>query len=136
MLKVCRALQQLSSNPCLPRRDLYLRTALQRPDPPLSADEVIACLRRRWKATYDIQLVVRRRRLYLQVMWAYLEQQSFPMNEPTYYKHLSEVLAVVNRLGLGSEVRSWLETTNSRPRLGKALSLQLQADEGLEEFLV
>ena len=109
---------------------------MQRPDLPLSADEVITCLRRRWKATYDIQLVVRRRRLYLQVMWAYLEQQSFPMNELTYYKHLSEVLAVVNRLGLSSEVRSWLETTNSRPRLGKALSLQLQADEGLEEFLV
>lgn len=113
-----------------------LKTALQKPDHPLSADEVIACLRRRWKATYDVQLVVRRRRLYLQVMWAYLEQQSFPMDELAYHSHLSEVLAVVNHLGLGGEVRSWLETTDNRPRLGKALSLQLQADERLEEFLV
>ena len=40
------------------------------PEPPLSGDEVIACLRQRWRATYDLQLVVRRRRLYLQVMWA------------------------------------------------------------------
>ena len=47
------------------------------PEPPLSVDEVMACLRQRWRATYDLQLVVRRRRLYLQVMWAYLEQQSF-----------------------------------------------------------
>ena len=38
------------------------------PEPPLSVDEVIACLRQRWRATYDLQLVVRRRRLYLHVM--------------------------------------------------------------------
>ena len=38
------------------------------PEPPLSVDEVMACLRQRWRATYDLQLVVRRRRLYLQVM--------------------------------------------------------------------
>ena len=56
------------------------------PKPPLSVDEVMACLRQRWRATYDLQLVVRRRRLYLQVMWAYLEQQSFPM-DPVSYTH-------------------------------------------------
>lgn len=47
-------------------------------DGPLRVEELISCLRQRWKATYDLQLVVRRQRLYLQVMWAYLEQQSFP----------------------------------------------------------
>ena len=70
------------------------------PEPPLSVDEVMACLRQRWRATYDLQLVVRRRRLYLQVMWAYLEQQSFPMDLEAYRQHLGEVLDVVNRLGL------------------------------------
>ena len=111
------------------------------PEPPLSVDEVMACLRQRWRATYDLQLVVRRQRLYLQVMWAYLEQQSFPMDENTYREHLAEVLDVVNRLGLATDVRQWLDSTRDKPRLGKALSLQLQAQGPeaqtlLREFLV
>ena len=111
------------------------------PQPPLTVDEVIGCLRQRWRATYDLQLVVRRRRLYLQVMWAYLEQQSFPMDLTTYREHIGEVLDVVNRLGLAGEVREWLASTRDKPRLGKALSLQLEAmgpeaDSLLREFLV
>ena len=108
---------------------------------PLSVEEVISCLRQRWRATYDLQLVVRRDRLYLQVMWAYLEQQSFPMDESTYREHIADVLDVVNRLGLAAEVRDWLATTRDKPRLGKALSLHLNArgdaaDSLLKEFLV
>ncbi|MED5383283.1 MAG: DUF3067 family protein [Cyanobacteriota bacterium] len=113
----------------------------ERPSEPLSVEELIGCLRQRWRATYDLQLVVRRQRLYLQVMWAYLEQQSFPMDEVTYRAHIAEVLDVVNRLGLAAEVRRWITTTRDKPRLGKALSLQLQAEGPaaqslLREFLV
>ncbi|WP_186494721.1 DUF3067 family protein [Synechococcus sp. A15-62] len=111
------------------------------PEPPLSIDEVMACLRQRWRATYDLQLVVRRRRLYLQVMWAYLEQQSFPMDLEAYRQHLGEVLDVVNRLGLAGEVRQWMGSTRDKPRLGKALSLPLEAtgpeaETLIKEFLV
>ena len=118
-----------------------LEIASLTPEPPLDVDEVIGCLRQRWRATYDLQLVVRRQRLYLQVMWAFLEQQSFPMDESAYREHLAEVLDVVNRLGLASEVRCWLQETRDKPRLGKALSLQLeaqgpQAESLLREFLV
>ena len=103
---------------------------------PLGVEEVICCLRDRWKVTYDIQLVVKRKRLYLQVMWAYLEQQSFPMDERTYKLHLSEVLDVVNRLGLAEVVREWLACTTERPRLGRAVNLPLKADYRLDEFVV
>ena len=108
---------------------------------PLKVEEVIGCLRQRWRATYDLQLVVRRQRLYIHVMWAYLEQQSFPMDEITYREHVANVLNVVNRLGLADEVRKWLNTTRDRPRLGKALSLQLQGvspetESLLKEFLI
>ena len=44
---------------------------------PLVVEEVIACLRTRWQASYDMQLVVRRKRLYLQVMWAGTGHNSF-----------------------------------------------------------
>ena len=118
-----------------------LELSTETPSDPLGVEELIGCLRQRWRATYDLQLVVRRQRLYLQVMWAYLEQQSFPMDEVTYREHLAEVLDVVNRLGLAAEVRQWITTTRDKPRLGKALSLQLRAEGPaaenlLREFLV
>ncbi|WP_415409740.1 DUF3067 family protein [Synechococcus sp. A10-1-5-9] len=106
------------------------------PAAPLSAEEVIALFRSRWQASYDMQIVTRRHRLYVQVMWAYLEQQSFPLTEDAYRQHLSEVLEVVNRLGEAGAVRDWLQTTKDRPRLGKALSLQLPGEGRLEEFLL
>ena len=103
---------------------------------PLTVDEVIGCLQLRWQASYDLQLVVRRKRLYLQVMWAYLEQQSFPLDEAAYREHIAQVIDVVNRLAQADVVRDWLTTTRDRPRLGKALSLPLQGAERLEEFLL
>ncbi|MEB3159680.1 MAG: DUF3067 family protein [Synechococcus sp.] len=103
---------------------------------PLTVDEVISCLQQRWQASYDLQLVVRRGRLYLQVMWAYLEQQSFPLDESAYREHMAQVIDVVNRLAQADVVRAWLSSTRDRPRLGKALSLPLEGAEGLEEFLI
>ena len=103
---------------------------------PLAVDEVIDCLRFRWEVTYELRLVVRRNCLYLQVMWGYLEQQSFPLDERTYRNNLGELLEVVNRLGLASQVRDWLFSTPKKPRIGRALSLKLQADGLLEEFVV
>ena len=103
---------------------------------PLNVNEVVELLQDRWQASYDMQLVVRRKRMYLQVMWAYLEQQSFPLNEEEYRTHIAQVIDVVNRLGQAEIVRSWLRNTKDRPRLGKALSLLLQGEGRLEEFLV
>ena len=111
------------------------------PDPapgaPLSAEELLAVLRGRWQASYDLQLIVRRGRLYLQVMWGYLEQQSFPMSAEAYGTHLEELVATLNGLGVAAQVREWLRTTRDRPRLGRALSLPLELPEGRSsEFLI
>ena len=91
---------------------------------PLGVSEVIDCIRSRWKATYDLQLVFRREQLYLQIMWGYLEQKSFKMNETEYRDHIGEILDIINRLNLASQVRFWLQNTKDKPRLGKALSLK------------
>jgi hypothetical protein len=106
-------------------------------DQPLCAEEVLALLRRRWQASYDLQLVQRRGRLYLQVMWAYLEQQSFPLTAQAYAEALEELVGTLNGLGVAAQVRDWLETTRDRPRLGKALSLPLELPPGrASEFLL
>lgn len=106
-------------------------------DAPLSAAEVIALLQRRWQASYDLQLVRRRGRVYLQVMWAYLEQQSFPLSKADYDTHIGELVLLLNSLGVAGTVRTWLEQCPDRPRLGKALSLALELPEGrASEFLL
>ena len=51
---------------------------------PLVVEEVMDCLRRRWGVTYDLKLLVKGKRVYLQMMWRFLEQKSFPMDEETY----------------------------------------------------
>ncbi len=106
-------------------------------DAPLSAEEVLAVLRGRWQASYDLQLIVRRGRLYLQVMWGYLEQQSFPMTAEAYAIHVEGLVETLNGLGVAEQVRQWLRSTRDRPRLGRALSLPLELPAGRSsEFLL
>ena len=109
------------------------------PEPalPLSAQEVLDLLQTRWQASYDLQLVQRRGRLYLQVMWAYLEQQSFPLTEEGYRSKLEELVGLLNGLGVADQVRSWLATTSDKPRQGKAMGLALEIPAGrASEFLL
>ena len=58
---------------------------------PLSGAELMGLLRSRWRASYDLQVVQRRGRLYLQVMWGFLEQQSFPLTADGYADKLEQV---------------------------------------------
>jgi len=106
-------------------------------DAPLRSAEVLEILRQRWQASYDLQLIVRRGRLYLQVMWGYLEQQSFPMTAEQYGAQLDELVANLNGLGVAQQVRHWLLNTTDKPRLGKAMSMALDLPEGrASEFLL
>jgi hypothetical protein len=107
------------------------------PAAPLTAAEVLALLRQRWRASYDLQLVQRSRRLYLQVMWAYLEQQSFPLSAEAYNAKLEQLVALLNELGVADQVRNWLTTTSEKPRLGKAMGLALTLPpDRASEFLL
>ena len=104
---------------------------------PLTADELLALLQARWRASYDLQLVQRRGRMYLQVMWAYLEQQSFPLTPEQYGERLEQLAGALNDLGVAEPVRQWLATTTDKPRLGKALTLPLEVpSQRLSEFLL
>ena len=86
---------------------------------PLRREELVALLRERWQATYDMQLVQRRGRLYLHVMWGYLEQQSFPLTPQAYEEHLEELVGSLNGLGVAAQVRHWLQTTTDKPRFSR-----------------
>ena len=108
----------------------------RKPSQPLGVEEVMRFLQKRWGVTYELKLLVKGKSLFLQMMWGFLEQQSFPWSEEKYREELAKIIDVINRLDQASEVRVWLLRQESKPRLGRALSLPLRADEGLEEFLL
>ena len=103
---------------------------------PLEVDEVVGCLRRRWGVTYDLRLLIKRDRLYLQMMWGFLEQQSFPIDEETFKENLNRTLEIINRAGQSNFVRKWLENVQAKPRLGKAITLTLPMDQRMDEFVL
>ena len=103
---------------------------------PLEIDEIIYYLTNRWGRKYDFRLFTRNRFLYLQMMWKYLEQESFYMSELEYKNSLAEKIEILNRGGYADQVREWLRTVNSKPRLGRAVSLQLEINEKMKEFLI
>ena len=103
---------------------------------PLEAEEVMECLRRRWGVTYDLRLLIKRDQIYLQMMWGFLEQQSFPIDEQTFRENLNRTLEIINRIGQSDFVRHWLENVQAKPRLGKAITLPLPIDPRLDEFVL
>ena len=103
---------------------------------PLEVDEVVECLRRRWGVTYDLKLLIKRDRIYLQMMWGFLEQQSFPLDEETFRANLNRTLEIINRAGQSDFVRNWLENVHAKPRLGRAITLPLPMDQRMDEFVL
>ena len=103
---------------------------------PLEVEEVMECLRRRWGVTYDLRLLIKRDRIYLQMMWGFLEQQSFPMDEKIFKENLNRTLEIINRSGQSNFVRNWLENVQAKPRLGKAITLAFPMDQRMDEFVL
>ena len=102
---------------------------------PLQVDEVIHYLTHRWEKKYDFRLFRRGKFVYFQMMWGFLEQESFPLSEDEYKKSIAEKIEILNRCGYSEEVREWLKKVNAKPRLGRAVSLQLDLNEKMKEFL-
>ena len=103
---------------------------------PLVVDEIIHYLIYRWGKKYDFRLFKRGKYLYLQMRWGFLGQESFPLNEEEYKKSLADKIEILNRCGYSEEVRVWIKNVKARPRLGRAVSLQLNINEKMKEFLI
>ncbi len=103
---------------------------------PLTLDEMINFLQKRWGYTYELRILSKGKALYLQIMWGCLEQQSFPLSETEYKERIIKVIEIINRLDQASQVRVWLLNVQGKPRLGKVLSLPLKVDERSKEFVL
>jgi hypothetical protein len=90
----------------------------------------------KWGYSYDVQMKKTPTKIYLQVMWKYQEQASFPLSEADYLAHLDTVGAYLAAMGSVDRVREFIEKTTERPRLGKAVSMLLDLGDRASEWLL
>jgi Domain of unknown function (DUF3067) len=90
----------------------------------------------KWGYSYDVQLKKTPNKIYLQVMWKYLEQASFPLSEADYLAHLDNIGSYLAAMGSVEQVQKFIEKTTERPRLGKAVSLLLDLGDRASEWLL
>ncbi len=90
----------------------------------------------KWGKSYDVQIRRIQGQVFVQIMWRYLEQASFPMGEEEYLAHLETIAQYLTGMGGASQVKAYLEQTSDRPRQGKAVSIPLNLGSRASEWLV
>jgi len=88
----------------------------------------------KWGHSYDLQLRRIQGRIWIQVMWRYLEQRSFPLSETEYLDHLDTLATHLSALGAIAQVQDFILTTKAKPRLGKAVGFPLELNLGLRSL--
>jgi Domain of unknown function (DUF3067) len=90
----------------------------------------------KWGYSYDVQMKKTPTKIYLQVMWKYQEQVSFPLSEADYLAHLDTVGSYLVAMGTVEQIQKFIEKTTERPRLGKAVSILLDLGDRASEWLL
>lgn len=102
----------------------------------MTGEELHQLLLTKWGRSYDIQLRRIQGKIFVQVMWKYLEQASFPMTEEEYSNHLSTIANYIDAWGGTAQVQTYITQTSDRPRLGKAVSIPIDLGERASEWLL
>ena len=90
----------------------------------------------KWGYSYDVQLRKTPTKIYLQVMWKYQEQASFPLSEADYLAHLDTISSYLVAMGSIEQVQKFIEKTTEKPRLGKAVSMLLDLGDRASEWIL
>ncbi|GBE95503.1 DUF3067 family protein [Nostoc cycadae] len=102
----------------------------------MTGKELHQLLLDKWGHSYDVQFRRTQGKIFLQIMWKYLEQASFPLTEAEYQEHLDTIANYLNALGGTAQVQTFITQTKERPRLGKAVSIPLDLGERASEWIV
>ncbi len=101
----------------------------------MTGADLQALLIDKWGYSFDNQFRRTQGKIFLQVMWRYLEQVSFPLSEEEYLAHLNQVILYLHEWGQVDYVQQQIAETRDRPRLGKAVSIPLPLGERALEWL-
>jgi hypothetical protein len=102
----------------------------------MTGSELQALIVEKWGYSFDVQFRRQQGQVFLQVMWRYLEQVSFPLTEAEYLTHLNGIATYLVAWGQVESVREAIAQTRDRPRLGKAVSILLDLGERSSEWLL
>lgn len=87
----------------------------------------------KWGRSYDVRLTKFGSRMYLQVMWKFLEQQSFPLTEEEYLLQLDAVAEYITEWGVVDTVKNGIQRAPKPPGYtgggnAKCVSIPLDVD--------
>lgn len=90
----------------------------------------------KWGYSFDVQIKRVKDKIFLQVMWRYLEQVSFPLSEDEYFEHLEAVATYLRGWGATEQVQAFVQGTRQKPRLGKAVNVPIDLGARASEWLL
>jgi hypothetical protein len=102
----------------------------------MTGEELHQLLLGKWGRSFDVQLRRAQNKIFLQIMWKYLEQASFPMTETEYLAHLDLIANYLTAWGSTTQVQDSIAQTRERPRLGKAVNIPLDLGERASEWIL
>jgi hypothetical protein len=102
----------------------------------MTGQELQQLIVNKWGYSFDVQFRRVRDKIFLQVMWRYLEQASFPLSEEEYIEHLNAVSSYLQAWGSTEQVKEYIANTKERPRLGKVVNIPLDLGERTSEWIV
>ena len=102
----------------------------------MKGEELYQLLFEKWGKSYDVQIRRIKDKIFVQVMWKYLEQASFPMTERESLEDLDYIAKYISGFGSVETVRNYIENTKERPRLGKAVSIPIDLGERASEWML
>lgn len=102
----------------------------------MTGQDLRQLLLNKWGFSFDLQLRKAQGKIFLQVMWRYLEQASFPLSEAEYLAHLDQIASYLHAWGYTDRVEAFIEQTRERPRLGKTVSIPIDLGARASEWIV
>ncbi len=102
----------------------------------MSPEDFQKLLINKWGYSFDVQIRKTSTKVFFQVMWRYLEQVSFPMDEEEYLAHLKDIVLYLEAMGCLTQVLTAIEQTSERPRLGKAVNIPIDLGRRASEWLI
>ncbi len=102
----------------------------------MTGQELREIIVNKWGYSYDVQMRKTPGKIFVQVMWKYQEQASFPLTEADYLAHLDTIGAYLAAMGGVGQVQKFIEKTTEKPRLGKAVSILLDLGDRASEWIL
>ena len=102
----------------------------------MKGQDLQSLLLEKWGRSFDVQIRRIKGRIFVQIMWKYLEQASFPLSPEEYQAHLETIVTYLQAWGGSEQVVEFIQKTKEKPRLGKAVSIPLDLGERASEWIL